>query len=328
MYITAGLLVILYNQFGSQGFEGLDVQNVNSTRETTQVDAGILGSYIEHLVAKKNNDRLGLEAGFLLPVTVTGIIYKLYQNCSSIKELFEKSSLYSSMVNTVSEYTTKISEDYFYHELLIKREFQNKFPIATRQLCEAQIGISLQLLNSLTGKKLKPVAIHTIYKKEKKNELIKKYINCPIVYESSKMALVFDKSVLDYPILTANREILPFIENLIKDISVTEKSLSNSVMEYISRNIAIIKVSLKSTAWYFNMSERTLQRKIKDEGNSFNDLLSDVRVELVKILLSKDIPYTEIALLLGYESQSSFNKFFKTHFRCTPSHYYTRQIKQ
>lgn len=318
MHITASLFVILYNQFGNQG---LDIQNTTLVKETTPIDAEILGSYIESLVDKRNNDRLGLEAGFLLPVTVIGIIYKLYQSCSSIKELFEKSALYSSMVNTVSGYTTKISEKYFYHELLIEKEFQDRFPVATRQLYEAQIGISLQLLNSLTGRKLKPIEIHTPYKKEKKNELIKKYINCPIVYESPKMALVFDKSILDYPILTANREILSFIENLIKNISATEKSLPNSVKEYIGRNIAIMNVSLKSTAWHFNMSERTLQRKIGNEGNSFNDLLNDVRIELVKILLSKGIPYIEIASLLGYESQSSFNKFFLKHFNTSPRKY-------
>ena len=78
-------------------------------------------------------------------------------------------------------------------------------------------------------------------------------------------------------------------------------------------------LSLKSVAWRFNMSERNIQRKLQKENTSYQNILNNVRKELVSIYLHRNIPFSEIAFLLGFESQSAFNKFFKKHFNNAPS---------
>ena len=85
------------------------------------------------------------------------------------------------------------------------------------------------------------------------------------------------------------------------------------------KGISTMELSLKSVAWRFNMSERNIQRKLQKENTSYQDILNNVRKELVSVYLQKDIPLSEIAFLLGFETQSAFNKFFKKHFNYTPS---------
>ncbi len=96
-------------------------------------------------------------------------------------------------------------------------------------------------------------------------------------------------------------------------------SLSRTVRRYLMHSLSNSSLSLKDVAEKFNMSERNIQRKLKAEGTSYQKLLNDLRMELSKKYLKERIPLPEIGFLLGFESQSAFNKFFKKHFRNRPS---------
>jgi AraC-like DNA-binding protein len=58
----------------------------------------------------------------------------------------------------------------------------------------------------------------------------------------------------------------------------------------------------KDTAESLAMSEATFRRKLADEGQSFTEILVDVRVTLALILLQvTDVSISEIAYQVGYE---------------------------
>lgn len=114
MYVTASLFNVVRQQFEDVAFPDLQM----SEGATSKIDAETLGVFLESVVSKRNNNRIGLETGFNIPITVTGVIYSLYQNCNTLGELFEKSVLYSPMVNTVSKYTSKIENNFFFHEMV------------------------------------------------------------------------------------------------------------------------------------------------------------------------------------------------------------------
>lgn len=323
MYITAGVFNILLKQFEDIAMSDSGVLfSLKTAPLTAKIDAKTFGSFIESIVAKKGNRQIGLERGFLMPITITGIIYQLYQNCNTIGEIFEKSDIYSPIVNTISEYTSRTDSNYFYHELLINKEFSQQFPEAAKQLYEAQYGISLQLLYSLTGKRIKPVEIYSVYGKEESGEL-ENYLACPISYKRDKFTMIFHKSILELPILTANKELLPVVENLINEIQEDKKNsyFSLTVSKFLMQGISKMDLSLKSIAWRFNMSERNLQRKLRSEGTSYQDVLNRLRVRLTNKYLKENVPLFEITFLLGFESQSAFNKFFRKHFGTNPRKY-------
>lgn len=78
---------------------------------------------------------------------------------------------------------------------------------------------------------------------------------------------------------------------------------------------------MKSAARDLNMSERTLQRKLLAEKTSYQTILDDVRKELANKYLEENISLVEVSFLLGFESQSAFNKFFRKHFGKKPTSY-------
>src|ERR1700691_1013238 len=68
------------------------------------------------------------------------------------------------------------------------------------------------------------------------------------------------------------------------------------------------------------LSDRTLQRRIIDDGATFRQLLLEARQELAHEYLNRpEMDVTEVAFLLGYEDSNSFYRAFRTWEGTTPS---------
>jgi AraC-like DNA-binding protein len=75
----------------------------------------------------------------------------------------------------------------------------------------------------------------------------------------------------------------------------------------------------KDVAQHFAMSEATFRRRLADHGQSFNDILIDVRMTAALTLLQvTDRPIADIAYQVGYESASRFSVRFKKRFGFSP----------
>lgn len=327
MYITGSVFNLIRKQFEDMGLDNLEISsklNVDLeilNQPMATISSDILGSYIELVINRSGNHRLGLEKGFDVPVTIAGMLYKLYENCITLNEVFEKSDIHTPTINPLYRYINRIDENLFIHRITINEEFAKKYPLATRQLYESQLGISLQILYSLTGKRIKPMQIRTIYDKEGDNDKLNNYFKCPIQYATNEFALLFDSSILDFPILTANNQLLSIIEKLIIEMKERgqESNLSNAIRKYLLQCLPTIDVDIKTVAQNLNFGERTLQRRLRKENTSYREILNSVRIELSERYIKENISFIEIAFLLGFESQSAFNKFFKKNFEKQPS---------
>jgi AraC-like DNA-binding protein len=67
------------------------------------------------------------------------------------------------------------------------------------------------------------------------------------------------------------------------------------------------------------VSTRTLHRRLKKDGTTFQKVLDDLREELARhYLASSDYSSAEIAFLLGYEEPNSFYRAFRVWTGQTP----------
>lgn len=78
--------------------------------------------------------------------------------------------------------------------------------------------------------------------------------------------------------------------------------------------------SLGNVARLMNTSERTLKRRLKDEGTSFRTILAESRGELAREMLRDDkLTLTDIAENLGFSDLSSFSQAFKRWYGKSPT---------
>lgn len=95
--------------------------------------------------------------------------------------------------------------------------------------------------------------------------------------------------------------------------------LANSYF-YLSNALDKTPPTLDRMAASFGMSERTLRRKLVDEGMPFRDMLDRVRQDLFRLYALEDKrSLGEIALLLGYSDLSAFTRAHKRWHGVAPS---------
>lgn len=83
--------------------------------------------------------------------------------------------------------------------------------------------------------------------------------------------------------------------------------------------LATLKAKVASQ---LNMSTRSLQRKLKELGQSYKTILDETRRSVAEMyLLDTALSINEIAFLIGYQEQSSFNHAFKSWNAVSPSRY-------
>lgn len=142
------------------------------------------------------------------------------------------------------------------------------------------------------------------------------------VEEAPRATLVFGTGDFDRPFLTENHKIWLFFEPSLRqrlaDLDRTA-SMVERVRSALLEALPAGEVSMQSVGKRLGIGTRTLQRRLQEEGSSFQQTLDAVRSSLAEHYLRKTMMSSaEIALLLGFEDANSFVRAFRVWTGTTP----------
>ena len=148
-----------------------------------------------------------------------------------------------------------------------------------------------------------------------------KWFGCrPRQGESARIA--FRRLDAERPFLTAHPAMWAAFEPSLRlrlSDATTITTTSARVRGWLSETIASGRTSIDDAARGLSISTRTLQRRLTEEGTSFQTLLSETRLKLSRHYLTKThLSTAEIAFLLGYSEQNSFYRSFRDWTGLTP----------
>jgi len=125
-------------------------------------------------------------------------------------------------------------------------------------------------------------------------------------------------SAFDFIRFISNEE---FVYSRIKKFldQTKEETYTDRIYFFLFRDI---KFSIEEIASKLNVSVRSLQRSIKDEGSSFRTIKENVRKEFsFRYLQDKTLSMHDVSMLLGYSERGVFEKAFKKWYGENPSEY-------
>ena len=136
--------------------------------------------------------------------------------------------------------------------------------------------------------------------------------------------LEVDAALVDRPNPTSDPRLSRVIERhaeaLLEARPLPVASASERVRSLLARAIGEGEITLAAIAAKSKMSERSLQRRLADEGVTFDALLDEVRRDLaLRYLADPKIAVAEVAYLLGYSEPSPFHRAFKRWTGKTPT---------
>ncbi|WP_298774488.1 AraC family transcriptional regulator [uncultured Shewanella sp.] len=149
----------------------------------------------------------------------------------------------------------------------------------------------------------------------------KDFFACP-VQQSASMSITFDKKDIYKPFVSDNPRMWSFFEPELRkrliDIT-TNIDMQTQVRYQLLEMLPSGQTTIQALAQRIYISPRTIQRRLSAEGTYFKAILAEVRKQLAHHYLTQSsIPYSQIALLLGYQDTSSFFRAFHQWSGITP----------
>lgn len=146
--------------------------------------------------------------------------------------------------------------------------------------------------------------------------------NCPVRFDQPYSAVVTDLSTLLLPMRQPDSLLCSTLEahaqTALSRLS-DDDSLSQRIKYYLHASMANQLPRKEQTAQAFELTERTLHRRLKAEGTSWQQLLDEVRLAIAEQhLLNTDSSQADIAQQLGYTDNRSFQRHFKRQHGITP----------
>lgn len=139
------------------------------------------------------------------------------------------------------------------------------------------------------------------------------FFMCPIHFNATATTLTFRRNALAQRCILANPAVVDVIAAYLEQqLRAHEKqSLAQQVKHTLMQRLHQPALSLHDSARQLGMSVRSLQRKLAEEGTSFQKLLDECRYQLaIALLRNPQLPLAEVSLLVGFADQTSFNRAF------------------
>ncbi len=166
---------------------------------------------------------------------------------------------------------------------------------------------------------------HSAPKDENLLNEYKEVFDCEIHFNKPLSCIVFKEEVLDEVLPQANEQLLQILlENANQTLANIDKHqpISVKVKNMLVLILKQLTPSSETIAQQLGMSNRTLQRKLKEEGVSYIEVLNELRLELaLHYLEHTELTMETIASELGYMEISSFHRSFKLWTGRTPGSY-------
>jgi len=209
-------------------------------------------------------------------------------------------------------------------------ESEGKFRIELRSLSSdfPLVGVGqimsflwlVQCCRNITARDIKPAKVLITDQVPHQAE-IEKAIGCPITVANTAL-LEFPSDLMDLPVLSFNS----YISSLMDANGSSPSPLSGKTDHFIASVYSVMQdllpsgaVNLERVAAKLTISKRTLERRLKENGLSFMEILRECRMSMAQHYLKEThMPIAEISLLLGYRETNSFYRAFKECHGYTP----------
>ena len=182
----------------------------------------------------------------------------------------------------------------------------------------------LTLFRWLTGQHLNPVAVEYTYPAPADLSAYHDVFQCPLRFNAGFDRMMFSNADLAVPFPTFNPLLVELHDRYAGEYldRLDSTKISHKICDLVVRHLPDGDPMRGDIARAMCMSERTLQRRLQEEGTSYQQLVDETRKELAqRYLRQSQLSLSQAAYLLGFAEQSTFFRACKRWFDMSPNQY-------
>ncbi|MFK7842822.1 MAG: AraC family transcriptional regulator ligand-binding domain-containing protein [Sphingorhabdus sp.] len=190
---------------------------------------------------------------------------------------------------------------------------------------EASMSAVMTICQEVSTQPFQQLAVYFQHPARGDPAVYQAHFGCPVHFESGRDALLISDQSLSVPNRLGDETIAQFFDqHLEQELAklAEPESLEKRVRLAVAKMLSEGLPTLSLIASSLGMNARTLQRRLSDQEQSFQNLVDQARRELAQQLLREtDYSLAEIAFLTGFAEQSGFTRAFKRWSGKTPRSY-------
>jgi AraC-like DNA-binding protein len=264
----------------------------------------------EAAVALKD-DGLGFTLAREFDPRELGLLYYVMASSQTLGDALKRVARYSKITNDAVVVGYREG-----NRLIISLSYSGVPRHSDRHQIEFCMFAVLRLCRVLTGQNLVPQHFWISHHRSGANSEMARFVGTKVEFGADKDEFALNLDARELPLIHAdthlNDLLLKYCEVALADRRGDISQLRTRVENAISSLLPHGRVLVEDVARSLGMSERTLARRLSDEGLNFTEILQQLRRDLaVRYLDDRKLHVSKIAWLLGFHEVSAFTHAFK-----------------
>jgi AraC-like DNA-binding protein len=251
-------------------------------------------------------------------IKVLGPLEFVMRNSSTVREAFrycqDHQQVYSTASRMVQERGHPDDGVFFRFEILLSRLPPHP------QSIERALLLTQQTAMTLSGGLVKAREIWIAHEPLSPPATYEEYFGVPVRFGQRASGLMFTDADLDTPIPNVDSQLYELATAFIEShFAAKDAVLSTRVRTIVERLLLEGNCTYSNVAAMLGMHPRTLQRRLRTEGESFETIKDSVRREIaLRYLRQSSMPLIRLAKLLGYSETSALSRSCYRWFSASP----------
>lgn len=281
-------------------------------------------AFIRLLCEESSNPILGLETGDFVQPGSWSVLGYITMSCATLGEAVARIAPFEKLVGDMG--TTHLALDGDHIKLTWTCNYNDPAvrPHMVDNVFASWIHYARWLADNDTASPAEVHLEHPSPGQELESAYTKRW-GCPVWFSSGEDTIVLHKDLLNTPLRQPDPLLRKTLEaHALSQLATldTDTALTNRVKHSIRKQLMHGITRQDMVADHLSMTRRTLQRKLSQEGVSYQQLLDEVRQAMAEdFLANSNLGIPEIALRLGYSETTSFHRKFKAETGKTPGEF-------
>lgn len=271
--------------------------------------------------ALTGDPQLGLHVGEQIRPGKYGVLGYVMMSCETLGESLLRQLRYQDLVGKSGR--SELVQDGDRCEL----RWHARMSRASRHVAEEHVASWVAFARWILGTPSRnPLEVLFEHPAPQATDEHERLFRCPLRFAQAYTAVVFSADLLRLPLKDKNAQMRRVMdrhaEMLLAQRIRGEPEIAHDIREAIAQRLQDGVPPIEAVAAQLRLSPRTLQRRLGLVRSSYKDLVDDVRRRLaLRYIDDRRLSLPEIAFLIGFSEQSSFQRAFKRWTGVPPGRY-------
>ena len=265
-------------------------------------------------LARQTSPMVALAIAATMPPGAFGIVEYVCRSSPTIGEALRQWVRYLNILDDAVEVAFDIEAEHAY--LRVVRESEAPAP-GSHELCFALVAKQARELATTPFRFTRVEFAH----RGADSAPYRAWFDAPVAFGAPATQLVMSRATTEIALASSDPNLLAILMRAADDhqrTRPTDASITSQVVRVLHAALRAGEGHVDVIAKRLGLTARSLQRRLKDEGTTFNAVREDVRRQLSRRFLEDGLSIAEISFLLGFSEPSAFFRAFKRWTGQTP----------